>query len=255
VTDPLAGEGWWRGFFDDDALWLYRLVLDDERTEREVEGAVRLLRLRAGQRLLDLGCGDGRHAVPLARRGMRVAGADWSPAALAALSRRCARMDVQVAAARADLGALPWRDGTFDAAMTLFSTLGYESDERTGRMLAQARRALRPGGRLLAEVLGRDRAVRVFATPREWTEIDGRPVLVERRLDLVAGEERAVFRYDRGDGPRERHFRRRLYTPGELAALLRGAGFARVDLRGDYEGSPLGVESPLLIAVATRGAE
>ena len=65
---------WWHSFFDDDALWLYGPTLDAERTEREVAGVVRLLRVREGSRLADLGCGAGRHALALARRGLKVSG-------------------------------------------------------------------------------------------------------------------------------------------------------------------------------------
>jgi SAM-dependent methyltransferase len=245
-----SDNAWWHRFFDEDALWLYGPTLDDERTEREVTGAWRLLRLAEGMRVADLGCGDGRHAVPLARRGVRVTGVDWSRPALERMARRAARVEVAAGMVRGDLRLLPLRDGCADAAMALFSTLGYESDERTLQMMVEARRILRAGGRLLVEVTGRDFAVRSFHTRREWAEVQGRPVLVERWIDLAAGEERAVFRYDRGEGPKERHFRRRLYTPGELGALLRAAGFARVVFHGDYEGAPLTLDSPLLLAVA-----
>lgn len=241
---------WWHGFFDDDALWLFGPTLDPERTEREVEGVVRMLRLADGASIADLGCGGGRHVVPLARRGFRVTGFEWSPPSLAQASSRCETVGVEAGLVRADLRALPARNEWFDAALSLYSTLGYESDAETATFLKEARRVLKPGGRVVVEVLSRDRAVRDFAARREWYEVDGRVVRVQRRLDLRTGEERATFFYDRGTGPREKEFRRRLFTPTELEALLVGAGFAKVGFHGDWDGAPLHLDSPHLIAVA-----
>lgn len=243
---------WWRDFFDEDALWLFGPTLPPERTEAEVAGAVRLLRLREGMRVVDLGCGAGRHAVALARRGLRVAGVEWSPAALKVARRRAGELSVPGFAIRGDLRNLPIRSGSCDAALSLFSTLGYEHDDETVLLLAEARRALKPEGRLLVEVVGRDAAVRAFTTRREWYEVDGRPVRVDRRIDPVAGEERAEFHFERGGGGafKMKPFRRRLYTATELAALLRRAGFVDVAFRGDYEGAPLQLDSPHLLAVA-----
>ena len=75
---PLPGVSWWREFFDEDYPVLYAPALLPERTEREVAGAVAILRLREGSRLLDLCCGTGRHSIALRRRGLRVAGVDSS---------------------------------------------------------------------------------------------------------------------------------------------------------------------------------
>jgi len=241
---------WWQDFFDDDAQWLFGPTLTPERTEAEVAGAVRLLRLREGTRVADLGCGAGRHTVALARRGMRVTGFEWSPQALAIARRRALDVGEVVPFVRCELARLPVKPARFDAAMSLFSSLGYEDDDAMVAVLSEARRALVPGGRLLVEVDGRDAAVRRFASAREWTEIDGRPVRIARRLDLAAGEERAEFHYDRGHGPRTKPFRRRLYTPSDLARLLVRSGFAAPQFFGDYEGATLGLDSPHLLALA-----
>jgi cyclopropane fatty-acyl-phospholipid synthase-like methyltransferase len=58
-------------------------VLPAERTAAEVNGVVGLLGLAPGARLLDLCCGHGRHAVPLAQLGYRVTGLDLSRTLLA----------------------------------------------------------------------------------------------------------------------------------------------------------------------------
>src|ERR1051326_4605830 len=74
----MDGLPWYKTFFGADYLQMYTF-LTPERTEREVEGIIRLLNLPAGSSLLDLCCGHGRHTIALARRGFHMSGLDLSP--------------------------------------------------------------------------------------------------------------------------------------------------------------------------------
>src|SRR5690348_2401912 len=73
----MSEQPWYKTFFGEDYLRIYDF-LTPERTVREVEGIVGLLRLPEGSSILDLCCGHGRHAVELAKRGYRVTGQDLS---------------------------------------------------------------------------------------------------------------------------------------------------------------------------------
>jgi SAM-dependent methyltransferase len=179
---------------------------------------------------------------------------DGSRPGLEAARGAAARAGVEARFVEAELRELPFAAGRFDAAISLFSSIGYGGDAGTAQVLAEAARVLGPGGRLLVEVLGRDQAVRAFGAARDWSVVDGCVVRVTRWLDLVRGEECARFEYDRGVGPREKSFRRRLFTPTELERMLLAAGFASVRFHGDYDGGALGLDSPGLLAVARKGA-
>ena len=86
---------------------------------------------------------------------------------------------------------------------------------------------------------------------RDWTEIAGVRVLTERRLDPVAGVEEAVFRFRRTAGPEVvKRFHHRLYTPGELLALVERAGFGGARVFGDYDRRPFDTEAPFLVVHA-----
>ena len=116
----------------------------DVRRRRALVGAA--LAVRAGESVLDVGCGPGFYAQELLEvvgPDGRVVGIDASPEMLAAATARCAR-HANVAFHRGDATALPVADASFDAALCV-QVLEYVPDA-TGA-LAEIRRALRPGGR------------------------------------------------------------------------------------------------------------
>lgn len=234
-------------FFDEEYALLYAPVLDAARTEREVAAAVAMLRLGEGARVLDLCCGNGRHAIPLRRRGLRVVGLDASAPLLAQARRRGREMGALPPLVRGDAARAPLRAGSFDAALCLFNSIGYGEDGETLAILGEARRV---APQLLLEVAHRDEHVRngSHAPLREWAERAGARILVERSIDPVEGVAHATFRIAReGRADVVRKLCHRLFTATELLALLRHAGYARFELYGDYERRPFHIDAPMLL--------
>ena len=135
----------WDAFFDDFYLRAYA----DEERDAEA-GSRRSPRpgwraARTGGEVLDVPCGFGRHAIPLARAGYRVTGVDRSTVA----ARRGAAARGRGAWPKfvnADYRELPFKDEAFDAAINLYTSLGYLGDEEDTKVLAAIRRVLREGG-------------------------------------------------------------------------------------------------------------
>src|SRR5262249_35920732 len=147
--------------------------------------AAKLTACPAGGDVLDVPCGFGRHAVPLAAEGMRVTGVDRAELFLEEARRRAGdgRWPKFV---RADYRDVPFSDDSFDVALNMFSSLGYLGDEEDTRALAEIGRVLRPGGRLLIEILHRDLLVHHFAE-RDWHLLgEGRLLLEQRGFDPVS---------------------------------------------------------------------
>ena len=116
-------------------------------TEQEVGFLVDALQLTSGQRVLDAGCGPGRHALALARRGIEVVGVDLSPEFLAIARASADRLPVTFV--EGDVRNLSYSE-EFDAVICLcqggFGLLGGGDDEHDA--VAGLARSLRPGGRL-----------------------------------------------------------------------------------------------------------
>jgi len=107
-------------------------------------GVVELLAPRAGEHILDLGCGDGALTEQLAATGAIVTGVDASPSMAAAARARGLHIDL------ADATALPYED-QFDA---VFSNAALHWVRDAPSVLRGVHRALRPGGRFVAEMGG-----------------------------------------------------------------------------------------------------
>ena len=117
-------------------------------TRQEVDGVVEMLGLHPGSRVLDVGCGPGRHAHELARRGVVVHGVDISARFIDIAS---GNPPAGATFERLDARALPF-DGEFDAAIALcqgaFGLLGGD-DVAEAAVLDGMRRSVRVGGRVL----------------------------------------------------------------------------------------------------------
>jgi ubiquinone/menaquinone biosynthesis C-methylase UbiE len=249
VTAPSSPETW-DAFFSDFYL---RASADDARSDEaatQARGAARLAATPEGGELLDVPCGFGRHAVPLARAGFRVTGVDRSAVLLEEARRRAGgeRWPKFVAG---DYRELPFADESFDAAVNLFSSLGYLGDEADTRVLAEIGRVLRPGGRLVIETMHRDALVRHWSES-SWRLLgEGRLLLEGRTFDPAAGVVQTTQTVVDGAGGRDsRTWSVRVYSATELLAMLAGAGFEESRCYADLEGGPFTIDGRRLVIVA-----
>ena len=240
-------------FDPDDYLHFYEELLTAERTEAETELIVRLLELREGDEVLDVPCGHGRLAVPLAARGLQITGLDRSRPFLDLAAAAARERGVAVELVEGDMRSLPW-EGRFDALVNWYTSFGYfEDDDANRAVLRRFARALKPGGRAIIDLHDRDAlARRVEAVGGEMVGLAerGDDLMIYRvSFDPAAGRsetERIVVR----DGQvRRARFSLRVLAASELRDWLLDAGFQAVELF-DEHGKPYGTGAQRLIAVA-----
>lgn len=240
---------------ESDEFWALRAdafftpqALDNAR--READWILRTAGINAGA-VLDMPCGVGRHSLALAERGLKVTGVDRTETYLAAARSRTP----PGASVTWHAGDMRTYDGggRFDLALNLFTSLGYfETPQENQGVLENFRRALRPGGKLVIDTLGKEVLAKVF-TPTQWQELpDG---------SLELREVRVIDAWRRAEGrwivvtPQGKRIEHRvvhfLYDAAELERMLEAAGFVGVRFFGSLAGGEYGPSATRLVAVAT----
>jgi len=236
----------WDAVFSDFYLRAYASDERDAEAEEQALAAARLAGCERGADVLDVPCGFGRHSVPLARAGFKVVGADRSEVLLAEARRRAG--DGAPELVQADYRELPFPDARFDAALNLFSSLGYLGDEEDTRALAEIGRVLRPGAHLVIETMHRDLLVSRWSD-QDWRLLgEGRLLLERRTFDQAAGIVQSTQTLILANGERDsRTWSIRVYSATELLAMLERAGFAEARCYGDVDGGPLSPSTRLVV--------
>jgi len=213
---------------------------DDAAASDEMAFAARMLALAPGERVLDVGCGNGRHLRALAGRGLHAFGLDLSQELLR-------QVGDGERVARGDMRALPFEDDAFHACLSLFTSFGYfETDAADARVLTEIARVLRPGGRYLIDYLDA-KAVVAGIVPHTERSSGEQRILEERTIQdgrvkkrvRITGPSREPVEYQESV---------RLYTAAELEGMLAAAGLSVRGAWGSLDGRPAGQGDRCVIA-------
>jgi ubiquinone/menaquinone biosynthesis C-methylase UbiE len=238
MSGSLPEMGDWDAVFDETYLRIYEPMASDERAREQALAAVALAGAEPGAEILDCPCGYARHSLPLAEAGYRVTGLDRSESQLAEAERR--RGDAEwPRLVRGDYRELPFEDASFDAALCLFSSLGYlERDDDVG-VLRELRRVLRPDGAVILETAHRDALARSMEPPRTWYRLDEDAVLLEERTADWAAGTLATYRLivSRTGEWIERPYVLHVYSAKEWLEMLQEAGFREAEAFGAWDGA------------------
>jgi SAM-dependent methyltransferase len=248
---------------------LYQLVLEGmwERGEEDAVAISSYLEDKGlkGCRVLDVPCGIGRVAIPLARLGFEVAGVDLSPHLVGVAEEKAAASGLPAGRGRFSVGDM--RDlgsrfppGSFDAVLNVFTSIGYGPEEDDLRFFREARAVTRPGGLLLISGLrNRDYIAR---NPSQNVYEESRRLLVldTYSFDSSRSREKGVWRFylKRGDeGGEVLKFAGefpvdiRVYSPHELVPRLEATGWSVKETFESFTSrSPYRADSPVYALVA-----
>lgn len=243
---------WFEEIFDDDYLRTLPF-LTPRQTEREAQFIHESLQLPAGAAILDLACGYGRHAMELAAKSYKVTGLDLSLPLLIRAADAARRVGVNVNFIHGDMREMTFED-EFDAACCMFTSFGYFDDDTNRKVAANLARAIKPGGKLLIEVVNRDYLCRDLPT-RVWWQGDGCVVLEEVDFNYFSSRLQVQRSIIFEDGRQlEQEISIRAYSLHEIGKVLHHSGFRVTEVSGGLtlRGKFFGANSRQLIVVAEK---
>ncbi|MBD3379534.1 MAG: methyltransferase domain-containing protein [Candidatus Omnitrophica bacterium] len=186
-------------------------------------------------KILDIGCGTGRHAIELTKRGYNVTGVDLSEAQIKRAKEKAQEAGVEIDFQTQDARNLPF-EGAFDLAIMLcegaFSLM--ETDEMNFDILKNATKALKDKGKLIFTTL--NGLFPLFHSVKEFYESqqkEGQSQCRDCSFDLMTFRDRntVVFEDDSGK-KRELKCDERYYVPSEITWLLKSLGYKKIDIFG-----------------------
>jgi SAM-dependent methyltransferase len=240
-------KNWYKTWFGNEYLTVYA-----HRDATEARQLIRLIQtyipLSADQKILDLCCGQGRHALYLARKGYEVYGIDLSRSLLEYAKFHKIRGQA-VYFIQADMRYLPTA-GSFDLLLNLFTSFGYfESDEENKTVFRQFNQALKTGGFFVFDYFNATHVIKNLV-PYHREELADLVIEQERFIDdsrvhkiitLTRNGKKSVF-----------HESVKIYTPEQLQETLSGAGMQVRYRLGDYEGHHFQEDSPRFLAIGVK---
>jgi len=237
---------WFEQWFGEEYLRVYP-HRDDADAARLTALIAELVPLR-GRLLLDLGCGPGRHAALFRERGAGVVGLDLSLPMLSRARRRGGTVPLSLV--RGDMRRLPFRPGTFDVVVNLFTSFGYFTDDaQHAAVLRGAVSVLRDRGVFVLDYFSADH-VRASLVPQQELRAGDMRVAVERRIS--ADGRHVIKEIHLLDDGRSFIERVRLFSPVELSEMLGAAGLDVRPPLGDYDGSQWSESAPRVILLGDR---
>ncbi|MEB2313069.1 MAG: methyltransferase domain-containing protein [Sorangiineae bacterium] len=243
---------WWEEIFSEDFVRAsYRIP--DAVIAREVDFIEESLGVAPGGVVLDLGCGDGHHAVELASRGYGVVGYDLSLYQLALAADVAQDRGQKINFLQGDMREMAFEE-MFDGIFCWNTTFGYFEEEKNFAVAQRVFKALKPGGMFLIDVVNRD-FVAADQPNQLWYEGDACVCMDDMSVDFITSRLRVKRTLILDDGrSRECSYSVRLYALHELGKVLHDVGFRVTEASGSpmTPGVFFGNCSPRIIILAQR---
>lgn len=268
INNSEISKKWWEGsggFFNDVYLegdnsydgFLKSPQDLETRTKLEVEGIMKLCKLKPKGTVMDLPSGYGRHSISLARKGFNVTGVDINDKFLKTASSVAKGLGLSnVKFIKKDMRHIEFKN-LFDAAINMFYSFGFfESEDDNFKAIKNFHKALKPKGNFLLhthitlpKILKNDYKKHEIRTLKTGNKLE-----LIRDYDPVTKRENGQWYILNKDGTKKISsiYSMRIYDTSEFEDMCKKAGFRKVEFYSNWNGTPYHDSSQLLIMVATK---
>lgn len=228
-----------------------------EDTERQVDFLIEKMRLRGDERILDLGCGFGRHSLALAKRGFDVTGVDITPEYIEYATGQAQNSKLNAQFISADIRKLRF-ENEFDVVLNMADgAIGYlENDDENLKIFQAVARALKPNGRHFMDIMNADYADAHFPmkswsagekclTLSDFEWMPERRSLLYGQIDIPYGDELKMPVIEEGNVIR-------LYSEREIGDIFEKLGMQICECYADFSGKPASNREIQLMVVSKK---
>lgn len=242
-------EDWFFNFFDENYLTLYLKKQREELTSTQVNFIIKSLSLKKGMRILDLGCGIGRHIIELGKRGFFGVGVDFNEKYIEIANKSKGDLhDIQFI--KMDMREISFLD-EFDAALSMWTSFGYFSDEENLFLLKKINQSLKPHGKFLLDIENIFYMLKNLPKER-WEKENDFYILERNELNFKTSRlktERVIIK-----GEIFKTYTRiyRIFTLKEIELYLKSSSFKVLNVYGGYDGEEYSIQSKRLIVISEK---
>ncbi len=226
-----------------------------QRTEKEVAGLVRLLKLKNGAEIFDVPCGYGRHSIQLAKMGFNITGLDINSVHLRKAKKDAKAQMQKISFLKKDMRKISYHN-KFDAIINMFYSFGFfASDKENLLVLQKFYDCLKPGGKFLMHT--------DVNIPRiihgKYKENEIRNLSDDKQLQIIDKYNPRTKRIEgswiiisKNKHKTEKRYSVRVYQKNEFIKMCLGVGFKKCQAFGNWEGSKYSPNSEEIIFIATK---
>lgn len=242
-------EEWFFDFFDENYLELYLEKQKEELAIKQVDFIINSLSLKKEDRVLDLGCGIGRHIIELGKRGIFAVGVDFNEKYIEIANKLKGDLE-NVQLIKMDMREINF-EKEFDAAISVWTSFGYFANEENLFLLKKINLSLKENGKFFLDI--ENIFYMLKNLPRErWEKVDDFYILERNDLNFKTSRlktERVIIK----NGVIKTYTRiYRIFTLKEIELYLNKSGFKIINCFGSYEGEEYSIQSKRLIVISEK---
>lgn len=239
---------WFREYFDSNYSQLILDSISDEFTSIQITLLETLLQLNPTDKIMDLFCGKGRHAIPLAKKGFQITAIDLVPDYIQFIQKIAEAENLKIKAIVQDARKIEYHQ-EFDRVYLMFTSFGYFTNIENAELLQTIHHALKKSGLLLLDIENRDYILKHFIHEK-WREKEFGYLLERHKFFPLTSRQHTKRLLVMNDGSTKEFFRDlQLYSAHEMIKVAKDASFEIAQIVGDYDMSPFQINSPRIIAV------
>ncbi|MEO7922474.1 MAG: class I SAM-dependent methyltransferase [Chitinophagaceae bacterium] len=217
-------------FFDGHYKDIWRSLIPEDLTIKEVDFMLAYFNLQPGNKVLDLMCGYGRHAIALARKGMEVTAVDNLAAYTSEIQETAEKEQLPLQVAKANITGYNY-DGAADLVICMGNSLNFFDAAETGKLLSNISSWLKPGGHLLINSWSVAEIALKNFREKSWSSIGETKFLTDAQFlfhpTRIETESIMITADGRSESKKGIDY---IFTINELETMLKGAGLELKEL-------------------------